>query len=254
MVLHQGQEFLGIVSSRRDYKERDMLVKIFTDRFGFKTFYVRGVKKRGFRLGAIILPFSHGRYLGSINDQGLSYLNLGKEIDQYQQIFQDIFLNAYASYILGLAEVGIKEDSSLAAKWFGQVDQALTLIDQGFEPSIITNIMEVQMLTLFGVRPELRYCSVCQNPQRPFDYSENYGGLLCQKHWPLDPYRLHLDARTIYYLQLFSALDLKRLNSIKVKDETKQHLKQALDTIYNDQVGIYIPAKKFLQEMNEIKF
>ena len=95
MVLHQGQEFLGIVSSRRDYKERDMLVKIFTDRFGFKTFYVRGVKKRGFRLGAIILPFSHGRYLGSINDQGLSYLNLGKEIDQYQQIFQDIFLYSF---------------------------------------------------------------------------------------------------------------------------------------------------------------
>ena len=63
MVLHQGEEFSGIVVSKRDYKERDLLVKILTNRYGYKTFYIRGAKKRGFRLGAIILPFSHGRYL-----------------------------------------------------------------------------------------------------------------------------------------------------------------------------------------------
>ena len=83
MVLHQGEEFSGIVVSKRDYKERDLLVKILTNRYGYKTFYIRGAKKRGFRLGAIILPFSHGSYLGSINDDGLSYLSTGKEIDQY---------------------------------------------------------------------------------------------------------------------------------------------------------------------------
>lgn len=38
MVLQQGVEFLGIVVSRKDYKERDMLVKILTDKYGFKTF------------------------------------------------------------------------------------------------------------------------------------------------------------------------------------------------------------------------
>ena len=49
MVLQQGVEFLGIVVSRKDYKERDMLVKILTDKYGFKTFFVRGVRKRGFK-------------------------------------------------------------------------------------------------------------------------------------------------------------------------------------------------------------
>lgn len=66
MVLHQGEEFSGIVVSKRDYKERDLLVKILTNRYGYKTFYIRGAKKRGFRLGAIILPFSHGRYLEAL--------------------------------------------------------------------------------------------------------------------------------------------------------------------------------------------
>lgn len=63
MVLQQGVEFLGIVVSRKDYKERDMLVKILTDKYGFKTFFVRGVRKRGFKLGAAILPFTHGTFL-----------------------------------------------------------------------------------------------------------------------------------------------------------------------------------------------
>ena len=44
MVLHQGEEFSGIVVSKRDYKERDLLVKILTNRYGYKTFYIRGAK------------------------------------------------------------------------------------------------------------------------------------------------------------------------------------------------------------------
>ena len=104
MVLQQGVEFLGIVVSRKDYKERDMLVKILTDKYGFKTFFVRGVRKRGFKLGAAILPFTHGTYLGSISDEGLSFITTTRDISQYQQITQDIELNAYASYILSLIE------------------------------------------------------------------------------------------------------------------------------------------------------
>ena len=163
MVLHQGEEFSGIVVSKRDYKERDLLVKILTNRYGYKTFYIRGAKKRGFRLGAIILPFSHGRYLGSINDDGLSYLSTGKEIDQYQNIFNDIMLNAYASYVLGLGEAAIKDDCILASQWYRKIERALQLIDQGVNPLIIVSIMEIQMLELFGVAPEWRFCAVCGN-------------------------------------------------------------------------------------------
>ena len=48
MAIQQGVEFDGIVVSRRDYKERDMLVKILTDKYGFKTFFIRGARKRVF--------------------------------------------------------------------------------------------------------------------------------------------------------------------------------------------------------------
>ena len=97
MVLQQGVEFLGIVVSRKDYKERDMLVKILTDKYGFKTLFVRGVRKRGFKLGAAILPFTHGTYLGSISEDALSIITTTRDIRQNQQITQHIYLNAYPS-------------------------------------------------------------------------------------------------------------------------------------------------------------
>lgn len=250
MAIQQGVEFDGIVVSRRDYKERDMLVKILTDKYGFKTFFIRGARKRRFKLGAAILPFTHGTYLGSINDDGLCFLTTDREIAQYREISQDITLNAYASYILGLVERALNEQQLVVEGWFLKVQKALELIDEGFEPAIITNIIEIQLLQYFGVKPHLESCTVCQRTDLAFDYSESYGGLLCQAHWHLDPNRLGLDQRTIYYLRLFSVLDLYKLNSIKVKEQTKMALRQTIDEIYNSQVGIYVPAKKFLDQMS----
>lgn len=249
MVVKQGAEFYGIVVSRKDYRERDMLVKILTDKYGFKTFFVRGVRKRGFKLGAAILPFTHGTYLGTINDDGLSFITTTREIEQYLALTQDIELNAYASYLLSLAERALDEKQLVFGGWFLKLRQALELLDAQFDPAIITNIIELQLLTEFGVRPHLEDCVICHRSNGLFDYSESYGGLLCQEHFHLDPHRLHLDQRTIYYLRLFSVIDLGRLNSIKVRQETKEMLRKTLDEIYQSQVGIYVPAKKFLDQM-----
>ena len=65
-MIYKNVEFSAIVTKRKNYRERDMLVTMFTDKYGFKTFFVRGVRKRGFKLGAAILPFTHGTYIGSI--------------------------------------------------------------------------------------------------------------------------------------------------------------------------------------------
>lgn len=245
------EEFQGIVFSRKNYRERDMLVTILTNRFGFKTFFVRGVHKRGFKLASAILPFTHGNYIGRINDNGLSFITTTRDVSQYQQISNDIELNAYASYILGLAKEAFSDQKNNYSQiWFDQIESALKLIDEGINPSIITNIIEVKLLGCFGVQPNWQGCSICGRTDLPFDYSEIYGGLLCQNHFHLDENRLHLSQRTIYFLRKFSVIDLTKLNSINVKDQTVYNLRRALDEIYNSQVGVFVKAKKFLDQMN----
>ena len=249
MALFRGQTFTGIVVSRKNYKERDMLVRILTSSFGFKTFFVRGVRKRGFKWGAGIIPFTKATYIGDISTTGLSFITNVSNAEQYQNIVEDITLNAYATYILELSRVAFGDDDQLAIKWYATIEQALFLIDQGLDPLIITSVIELQMLQLFGVQPELKHCVICQQNDRPMDFSEEYGGLLCKRHWQLDPNRLHLTPRTVLFMQRLAAVNLHKVSAIRVRPETKADLHHALDQIYYDMVGIYIPAKRFLSKL-----
>lgn len=247
MPTHALESFSGLILSRQDYREKDLLVKMLTDRFGKKMFLIKGGKKPKFRLASALLPFTYGQYIGDIRD-GLSFVNAAKETKHFWQISQDIELNAYASYILSLTDKAFLDGEALDY-WFGRIFQALKLIDGGFDPQIITHIVEVQLLRVFGVAPQLESCAVCHETAGPFDYSEAYGGLLCSKHWHLDPHRFHASQRAIYFLRLFSAVDLTQIHSIKVKPETKAELKKIIDQLYTDTVGVYLKSKRFLDDM-----
>ncbi|KZL42706.1 DNA repair protein RecO [Secundilactobacillus collinoides] len=246
----QIMDFNGIVMMQKNYRERDLLVKFFTMEAGKRMFFVRGAKKRGFKMTADLLPFTYGTYVGDLRDPGLSYINAVKETAHFQNISQDIEKNAYATYIMSLLDRAIP-DNELLGGWYNRLYHGLLAIDQGLDAGIVANIFEVQLLELFGVAPNLRNCVICGRTDLPFDYSESYGGLLCQAHWHMDPNRLKLDQRTIFYLRQFSAVDLTKLSSIKVHPETKQHLRMALDMIYSDTVGVYPRSKRFIDQMNK---
>lgn len=241
-------EFSGLVVARYDYRESDLLVKILIDRFGKKMFLIHRARKPGFKLTAGILPFTFGNYVGTVNDDGLSYLTAIKSATQFRHIAEDITLNAYATYVLGLVDLAFRDGEPLG-DWFDQAKQSLTLIDQGLDPAIIANIAEVQLLQAFGVQPSWHGCVIDQRTDLPLDFSEQYGGLLCQAHWHLDPYRYHATAKTIYLLQRFSTLNLKQLHTIKVGPVTKADLRRVLDRIYTDMVGVTPKAKRFLDQM-----
>lgn len=253
MVVHKGEEFEAIIVSRKNYKERDMLVKMYTSRFGFKTFFIRGVRKRGFKHAAAILPYTKGKYVGDVSETGLSFMNNATEMSQWQNICQDIMLNAYASYILELAQYAFYQDDQTAIFWYPQIKQALELIDQGLDPQIIVNLIEVQLLPYFGASPQLTHCVFCEQASGRFDFSESYGGIICEKHFANDSHRLHLDQRTIYFLRMFSQVDLMQVNSINLKEETKNNLQNVLENLYEN-VGVYPKAKRFIKQMQNMKY
>ncbi|HIW71756.1 MAG TPA: DNA repair protein RecO [Candidatus Levilactobacillus faecigallinarum] len=247
-MAHHVTDFHGILLFRRDYAERDYLIKFLTQEFGKKMFLVRGAKKRGFKMTADILPFTEGSYVGDISDDGLSYIRTARETTRFQEIGADIFKNAYATYIMSLVDTAFPDGQPLP-DWYHRVRRALELIDEGQNAAIVTNIIEIQLMPAFGVAPQLQGCAVCGRNDLPFDYSESYGGLLCQNHWNVDPRRLHLSQRTIYYLRQFSVIDLDRVHAIKVKETTEHALRQLMDEIYASQIGVHPRSKRFLDQM-----
>lgn len=243
-------DFRGIIMFRRDYRERDLLVKILTDKIGPAMFFVKGAKKRGFRLAADILPFTHGEYIGSLTDNGLSFINTASDTSQYRSIASDISKNAYATYILALVDSAFQDGQGIGG-WFNQVAAALDLINSGLDEQVIANVIETQLLVRFGVALTWDRCVICGRDDLPLDFSEQYGGMLCRNHWHLDERRLHLDQRTVYYLQRFSTLNLQKLNSIKINSTTKRRLQFVLDSLYDNEVGLNLKSKKFIRQMGQ---
>lgn len=245
MVLGESK---GLVLFAKDYKEKDKLVKIFTESFGKQMFFIKNAHRKNNPLMPALLPFTQAVYIGDFRTEGLSFINSSKEVKPFLTIQQDIFLNAYATYILNLADKAI-EDRVYDPGLFSFCMQALELIDEGKDPEVITNIFEIQILHRFGVAIDWRSCRVCGQTQGRFDYSSKYSGVLCEAHWAMDDRRYHGYPRAIHFIRLFSAVSYDKLNKIEVGTETKAQIRKIIDELYDEYVGVHLKSKKFIDQM-----
>jgi DNA repair protein RecO (recombination protein O) len=241
-------ETKGIILFTKDYKEKDKLVKIFTESFGKLMFFVKGAHRKNNPISSAILPFTEAVYIGDFREEGLSFLNGSKEVQAFRLIQEDIFVNAYATYILNLVDAAI-EDKTYDPNLYAFTHQALALLNEQKDAEIITNIFEIQLLHRFGVSPEWLHCAICQETQGKFDYSSKYNGVLCERHWQFDERRYHADPRAIHFIRLFSAISYDKVQDINVKPETKTAIRKTIDELYDEYVGIHLKSKKFIDQM-----
>ncbi len=241
-------ETKGIILFRKDHKEKDMLVKIFTESSGKLMFYVKGAHRKNNPLTPAILPYTQATYIGKFNSEGLSFLNSAKFIHPFTHIQEDIFAAGYATYMMNLADAAI-EDKVYDPHLYSFLSQALEMLDQGIDGEILTNIFEVQILQRFGVAINWQECAICGQTQGKFDFSSKYNGILCQKHWDRDLRRYHTDPRAIHFIRLFSQISYDKIHSIELKKETKTLIRQTIDQLYEEYVGLNLKSKKFIDQM-----
>ncbi|MDZ7835880.1 MAG: DNA repair protein RecO [Alkalibacterium sp.] len=244
------EEVHGFVLSVRKHRERDFLVKLFTQEYGKLMFFVRGTKNPNNKLKPAIQPFTQATYITDIRDQGLSFIRDVKMVTPFASIQQDIFKNAYGTYILQLADAAL-EDRQVDPGLFQQLVRGLEAIDEGLDAEVIMNIFEIRFLRQFGVMPELRGCVICGVTEGAFDYSSVHHGFLCPKHYYEDERRYHASPKAIHFIRLFSVISFDKINSISVKDETKKEIRAVIDQLYDELVGIRLKSRRFIDSMKE---
>jgi DNA repair protein RecO (recombination protein O) len=246
----QLEEVEGIVLYNRKHRERDFLVKIFTKKFGKIMFFVRGQKKQQGELVQAIQPFTTGTYIADIRENGLSFLRGSKNIEAYRELQLDIFKNAYATYICALADAAI-EDRMVHPQLFHFVKQGLDLINEGYEPVVISNILETKFLVVFGVAPNFQSCGVCGKTKGIFDFSDKFHGILCSEHFSEDPQRLHIDPKAVHLVRLYSVIKLDKIGEVSIKVATQNEIQRLLDHIYEQSVGLRLKSKKFIDNLHK---
>jgi len=245
------QKCEGIVIRTTDYGETNKIVTLYTREWGKVGIMARGAKKPNSRLSSITQLFTHGYFLVQ-RGSGLGSLQQGEIITSMRSIGEDIFLTAYASYIVELTDKCTEEKKSNPFH-FELLYQTLNYMNEGYEPDILMNIYEMKMLNVMGLYPILNQCSVCGSTDGHFSFSIREGGFICHRCLDKDPYHFKLSPASVKLLRLFYYFDLSRLGTISVKDETKEELKKVITAYYEEYSGLHLKTKKFLNSMDQFR-
>ncbi|PLR76993.1 DNA repair protein RecO [Bacillus sp. V3-13] len=245
------QKCEGIVIKATDYGETNKIVTLYTREWGKVGVMARGAKKTNSRLSAITQLFTYGYFLIQ-KGSGLGNLQQGELVSSMRSIREDIFLTAYASYIVDLTDKSTDEKKP-NPYLFELLYQTLQYMNEGYDLEILTNIYEMKMLGVLGLHPVLNQCSVCGSTDGHFSFSIKEGGLICHRCEHQDPYRYQIAPATVKLLRLFQAFDLSRLGNISVKQETKDELKKVISAYYEEYSGLHLKTKKFLDQIDKMR-
>ena len=244
----------GIVLEAKPYKERDKLVKIFTAKFGKQTVLVRNAMTPRNQFYQAIQPLVCGEYVLNLQENHLGYIKAVKNTVTFSQINQDIYLKAYAVYWNALVNAALRQNEADYS-----VYQLLLLsyqcLEKGLDKEVISFIFELQMLKRFGVLPNFTQCSICGENKLDvvYDYSSDYGSIICQRHFNNQMKRYHAHPRAIYYIRRFLHIELSELKKIDISQETKQMIRLVIDQLYDDYLGLQLKSRKFINEMHAME-
>lgn len=249
MVVLQKCE--GIVIRTNHYGETNKVVTLYTREWGKVGVMARGAKKPSSRLSAVTQIFTYGQFLVQIGS-GLGSLQQGDMLSSMRAIREDIFLTAYASYIVDLTDKGT-DDRKANPFLFELLYQTLNYMNEGYDPEVLVHIYEMKMLNVMGLYPVLNHCAVCESTDGQFSFSIREGGFICHRCLAKDPYHYKISAATVKLLRLFYYIDLTRLGNISVKKETKAELKKIISAYYDEYSGLLLKTKKFLNQLHQLE-
>lgn len=237
----------GIVLKSRPYGESNKIVTIMTRELGKITVMARGAKKPTSRLASVTLNFSHGMYVIQTS-KGMGTLQQGELLHSRRFLTTDIIATAYASYVVELIDKLIEEGRPEPFA-FEVLSQALHAIEEQYDPEAIALFVDWKLLPYAGVQPILHACSGCGSVEGEFAYSFTQGGFLCHRCYHLDPYIIRLTPKQLKLIRMFYNVPIENIGNLDLKKETKQFIKKIVTTIYEEQTGIRLKSRTFIEQV-----
>lgn len=240
-------KFEGIVLKSRSYGESNKIVTLMTREAGKIAAMARGAKKPASRLAGVTQTFMHGMYIIS-RTTGMGTLQQGEHLSSMRHIQTDIVATAYASYIVELVD-RLVEEGRAEPFAFDVLLQALTAIEEEYDPEAICLFVDWKMLPYAGVQPILHQCASCGAVEGEFAFSFAQGGFLCHSCFSVDPYIIRLSPKQLKLIRMFYTVPIEQIGKLDLKKETKNFIKMIVTTIYEEQTGIRLKSRSFIEQL-----
>lgn len=172
----------AIVLKQSDYRERDVLLCVFSREYGKMNFVAPGARKISSRNAMNLLPYSEVQILFDYREgKSMFRLQTANTISMFRRLRADLAASAAAGVVCETADalsVPMEGDSSCE---YELLRQSLAALDEGHDPGTVLSLYLADMLRLFGSAPEVDGCTVCGRTTVAAVSVQN-GGFLCPEH------------------------------------------------------------------------
>ena len=236
----------GIIISESNYSETSKLLNIFTKEYGLISAIAKGAKRLKSPLRSVTSKLTYAEFQLNYKEGKLSNLLVADVINPFNEIKKDLLKISYASFLLELTSQVAKQTNE--KDLFDILEASLIKIEEGYDPMIITNILELKYLDYLGIKPELNSCAVCGST-KVLTVSTNKGGFVCTNCHRNEKI---VDKKTIKVLRMLYYVDISKISKIELNDNTKEEIDTFINEYYDRYTGLYLKSKKFLKSIKNV--
>ena len=237
----------GIVTSERSHGETSKIINILTKDKGIIGIMAKGARSLKSEYRVNTSKLTQGIFNISYKENGLSTLISVDLIENFKNIKKDITKISYASYLIELATQVMKHNE--IDEIYDLLIASLKKIDENYNPSVITNILELKYLDFLGVMPIIDSCSICGSKNSIATISSDKGGYVCNNC--LTNEKLVND-KTIKLIRMFYYVDISKISNLNISDNIIKEINTFLDNYYDRYTGLYLRSKQFLKNLNKV--
>ena len=232
----------GVIIRETPYKDTSKIIDIFTSE-GIIGLLARNANNPRSSLANFTSKLTYGIF--HINKRvGLSTLIEVDIIDNLKNIKKDLTKISYATFITDLVrQVYNHEENNNIYKLY---IASLNKINDGFDPVVITNILELKLLEYLGVLPVIDKCVICGNTHDIVTISSYKGGYICKNCLNND---IIVNTKTIKLIRMFYYVDIAKISKLDISDNIKKEINRFLDEYYDRYSGLYLKTKEFLNKI-----
>lgn len=227
----------GIILNETNYSETSKILNILTKEYGYISVISKGSRNLKSKLRGISMKLVYANFSINYKENGMSTLLEGSVINSFKYIMNDLNKMQFSLYLINLVKSVLKESNDLEI--FSILKDSLIKINDGYDPLILTNIVEFKLLKYLGVQPNFDKCMCGSSNILTFDI--NLASVVCNNCYQ-DTYLF--SNKTLKLLKLFWIIDIDKISKINVSLEIKEEIDNFIKEYYNIYTGIYLLNKK----------
>ena len=241
------EEVTGIIVNETNYGETSKILNVITKEKGLISVMAKGCKNLKSPLRSVSSKLTYGTFIIYYKENKISTLKEVSVLDNFKNLKKDITSISYAAYMLELSEGVIKQNND--PRIFDLLIQSLKRIDEGFDPLVIMNILELKYLEFLGVMPIIDSCAMCGKKTGIVTLSSYRGGYVCKDCYTNETM---VSDKTIKLIRMFYYVDISKITKLDISLKSKNEINLFLDDYYSRYTGLYLKSKSFIKNLQKL--